>query len=316
MGEDGGGCNEGMQISVIIPTKNEEKNIGNCLESLVDQTLRQAQGQGFEILVCDGGSTDKTKEIVLSFVETRNLSRAQSRDEASLQVEFFSLKPDLGYQRRFGAQNAKGKYLCFIDADMMLDSGVLESCVAAFSSDIGHLTSDSSLGAVIIPEVSFGVGFWAKVKAFEKKMYIGDDRVEAARFFLREAYEKSGGWKEGMAAGEDWDLTRRVKEAGYSVSRVNELIHHNEGRIDLGRTLKRKFYYAQKADAYMQKNVKSFKDYLLFIFRPAYFRHWPEFLKHPFLGSAFCFMKSAEFTAGFSGILFKKLVKVSYEKTK
>jgi len=279
-------------ISIIIPTKNEEHNIGNCLESLARQTYPD-----FEILVCDGGSTDKTQEVVERFSKKINVS-------------FHKLKPDLGYQRRFGAQKAKGEYLCFIDADMLLDPRVLESCIKRLEAD------KESLGAVIIPEISFGEGFWAQVKAFEKKMYIGDDRVEAARFFLRKAYKDAGGWKEGMAAGEDWDLTRRVKKTGYQVGRINELIHHNEGEIKLIRTLKRKFYYAQKSKPYVANNLKKPSDYFFFIFRPAYFRHWKEFIKHPILGFAFCLMKSLEFTAGFVGIVSKGLVNVSYDKTK
>jgi glycosyltransferase involved in cell wall biosynthesis len=306
-----------LKVSVVIPTKNEEHNIGNCLGSLVKQTSHD-----FEVLVCDGGSTDKTEDVVGSF-------------KTSLNIAFYSLKPDLGHQRRFGAKKAKGKYLCFIDADMVLNPKVVEQCMgklSAFSSQPsarkGELTANNPTnsvdrqrskvpkGAVIIPEVSFGKGFWAKVKSFEKKMYIGDDRVEAARFFTKEAYFASGGWKKGMAAGEDWDLTRRVRLAGYTIERVKELIHHNEGRIDLLRTLKRKFYYAQKSKPFVKKNIKGLNDYLAFIFRPAYFRNWREFVKHPVLGAALCFMKSLEFSAGFLGIVSKRFVKASYEKTK
>ena len=284
-----------MKVSIIIPTKNEEKNIGNCLESLAEQIF-----QDFEVIVCDGGSSDMTEQIV----EKHALAKEKSK------LTFHILKPKLGYQRRFGAEQAKGKYLCFIDADMILTPKVLESCFNKLEA------SSQQLGAVIIPEISFGIGFWAKVKAFEKKMYIGDDRIEAARFFLKEAYEKSGGWGEKLAAGEDWDLTRRVKEAGYTVARTKELIRHNEGKIDLWRTLKRKFYYAQKSQGYVEQNVKGLKDYLLFTFRPAYFRHWREFLKHPVLGVSFIFMKSSELLAGFLGIISKKIIKVNYERTK
>ena len=289
-------------ISVIVPTKNEEANIGNCLESLVKQTHKD-----FEVLVCDGGSIDKTQEVVNKFSK-------------KIKVSFHKLKPDLGHQRRFGAKNANGDYLCFIDADMILDPKVLEGCLLTISISTrrveGVPPDGWKPGAVIIPEISFGQGFWAEVKAFERKMYIGDDRVEAARFFAKEAYQKSGGWKEGMASGEDWDLTRRVKEVGFEVGRTNELIHHNEGRIYLSRTLKRKFYYAQKSKPFVEENVKGFKDYILFVFRPAYFRNWREFIKHPVLGLAFCFMKSLEFSAGFLGMVSKNVVKTNYEKTK
>ena len=52
-----------MKISVIIPTYNEETTIGNCLESLLEQTL-----EDLEIIVVDDGSTDSTLEKIKSLV--------------------------------------------------------------------------------------------------------------------------------------------------------------------------------------------------------------------------------------------------------
>jgi glycosyltransferase involved in cell wall biosynthesis len=55
---------EGVSISVIIPARNEEKNIGNCLRSIINQTYSERL---FEIIVIDDHSTDKTAEVVKSF---------------------------------------------------------------------------------------------------------------------------------------------------------------------------------------------------------------------------------------------------------
>ena len=51
-------------VSVIIPCRNEEKFIGKCLDSLIEQDYPK---EDLEILVVDGKSEDKTKEIVESF---------------------------------------------------------------------------------------------------------------------------------------------------------------------------------------------------------------------------------------------------------
>ena len=48
------------QISVIVVTKNEEKNISTCLESLLAQDCPKDR---YEIIVVDGASTDKTQDI-------------------------------------------------------------------------------------------------------------------------------------------------------------------------------------------------------------------------------------------------------------
>src|ERR1700758_591454 len=50
------------EVSIIIPARNEEANLGPCLESLTAQT-----GVAFEIIVVDDASTDRTREIADSF---------------------------------------------------------------------------------------------------------------------------------------------------------------------------------------------------------------------------------------------------------
>ena len=49
-------------VSVIVPARNEEECLGACLQSLVGQA-----GVGFEIVVVDDGSTDRTREIAAEF---------------------------------------------------------------------------------------------------------------------------------------------------------------------------------------------------------------------------------------------------------
>src|SRR5580658_8084896 len=53
---------EGLDVSVIVPARNEEACLGACLQSLASQA-----GVSFEIIVVDDGSTDRTAEIARSF---------------------------------------------------------------------------------------------------------------------------------------------------------------------------------------------------------------------------------------------------------
>ncbi|MEO6220680.1 MAG: glycosyltransferase, partial [Ginsengibacter sp.] len=63
-------------ISIIIPARNEEKNIYDCLQSIVSQTYPK---QLFEVIVIDDHSTDFTAEIVQSF-KNRNVSLVSLKD--------------------------------------------------------------------------------------------------------------------------------------------------------------------------------------------------------------------------------------------
>jgi glycosyltransferase involved in cell wall biosynthesis len=88
-------------LSVIIPCKNEEENISRCLDSI----LRQEFGKwGFEIIVVDNGSTDKTQEILEGY-----------RDK----ITIFILKHvTISELRNHGASAAKFGWLAFIDGDV------------------------------------------------------------------------------------------------------------------------------------------------------------------------------------------------------
>ena len=62
-------------VTVVVPVLNEECYIAACLTSLLAQGNDWADGSAFEILVMDGGSTDRTQEIVAALQEANPFIR-------------------------------------------------------------------------------------------------------------------------------------------------------------------------------------------------------------------------------------------------
>lgn len=263
-------------VSVIVPTKNSVDTIETCLKSISNQTYCD-----IEIIVIDNYSNDGTADISRKY-GAKVFLKDSERSEA----------------RNYGAKNAKGNYLVFIDSDMELTPKVIEDSL--------HEISKDSLGAVIIPEISVGEGFWTQCKVLERSCYIGDDTIEAARFFGKSVFLEIGGYDEKLICGEDWDLSQKVKNAKYKISRINSLIKHHEGRLSLIKTMKKKYYYAKTLSYYIKKNPEMAKKQMVLI-RPAYFRHWKRLIRDPIHTAGFIFMKSCEFAAGGAGCL-KKMV--------
>jgi glycosyltransferase involved in cell wall biosynthesis len=259
-------------VSVIVPTKNSEGTIEMCLKSIKDQTYPDV-----EIIVVDNYSDDGTADI------------------AGKYANVFLKGPERSTQRNHGAENAKGNYLVFIDSDMELTPRVIEECVSEILKD--------GIGAVVIPEISVGEGFWTRCKALERSCYIGDETMEAARFFDMNIFFEMGGYDETIAGGgEDWDLPQRAKQAGYKVGRVDSLIKHHEGRLSLLKTMKKKYYYAKTVRSYIKKHPDIAKKQMVLI-RPAYIRHWRRLARDPVHTVGFVFMKGCEFGAGGVGLL-------------
>jgi len=252
-------------VFIIIPTKNSELTIGNCLESITTQTY-----PNIEVIVVDSYSSDNTREIAEKF-DAKIIESEAMRSKA----------------RNIGAEKAKGELILFLDSDMELSPKVVEGCVKK---------AEEGYDAVIIPEVSVGVGFWAECKALEKSCYIGDELIEASRFFRRDAFEKGGGYDPELEAGEDWDLNQRISKAGYRIGRINAFIKHNEGRLSLRDTMLKKHHYGKTLRRYRIKHPKEAKQQLKLI-RPAFVRNWRELAKDPIHALGMLFMKACELGA-------------------
>lgn len=266
-------------VSVIVTTRNNHKTLDACLASIVGQTY-----QPLELVVVDNNSTDGTRDIARFYTD-----------------KVFVCGPERCAQRNFAVEKARGEFVVIIDSDMELTPHVIQDCV-----DVMHYRPATR--GVIIPEESFGEGFWANCKRLERSYYTGNDAIEAARFFTRKTYREVGGYDETLVSGEDWDLSTRVRATG-KIERINSFIRHNEGRLSLGTSLRKKFYYAQKAKAFLRKQTASqrlqngagpFARYRLFLSRPK------KLLRNPFVGIGMLVMKAFEFGFGGLGYIFSR----------
>ena len=105
---------ERPQVSVIVPARNEEACLADCLQSLVAQT-----GVDFEIIVVDDHSTDRTREIAESFPGVRVI-------EAGPLPAGWTGKNNAVTT---GAREARGQWLLFTDADTVHLPGSLAAAV-------------------------------------------------------------------------------------------------------------------------------------------------------------------------------------------
>jgi glycosyltransferase involved in cell wall biosynthesis len=259
-------------VSVIVPTRNSSRTLNACLVSIRSQLYRP-----IEIVVVDNGSTDHTLEI------------AQRHGDI---VESFG--PERSAQRNHGASLAHGEFLLFVDSDMTLAPRVVGDCLEAVML--------TGAPGVVIPETSVGDGFWARCRALERSCYVGDDAIEAARFFTRGAFEASEGFDEDLTGPEDWDLSVRIA-AGSTLPRTPSYISHDEGRLRIRTIVSKKRYYAKSSLLYLQKRGVSKVSQANMVFRPAFLRNRRRLVRHPVLASGIFAMKSLEATAVMWGFL-------------
>lgn len=101
------------KFSVIIPTYNRADLLDRCLNSLADQTFKN-----FEVLVCDDGSSDNSKEIAEKYLAKLNLTYIWNENWGG------PAKP-----RNVGIDASQGEWVCFLDSDDWWTPNKLEACL-------------------------------------------------------------------------------------------------------------------------------------------------------------------------------------------
>lgn len=104
------------KVSVVIPAYNAARFVNATIDSVLAQTF-----QDFEILVVDDGSTDKTKEILEAYGDKIHYLYKENGGVSSA--------------RNYGIEDAKGKYIAFLDADDVWMPEKLEKQVALMDAD-------------------------------------------------------------------------------------------------------------------------------------------------------------------------------------
>jgi glycosyltransferase involved in cell wall biosynthesis len=298
-------------VSIVVTTKNEEKNIGLCLKSITCQSY-----DNIEIIVVDNQSSDKTKEIAAKFTDL-----------------IYDKGPERSAQRNYGVSVSHGEYIIYIDADMILAPFVIESCVNEFKNS--HLVI-----GLYIPEIILGKGLFCKTRRFERSFYNATP-IDAIRFVKKDIFLKVKGFDESFSGPEDWDFNRKVSSLGElklidfnkvlseekeiieckknnfseeianflilnGISRndsnceYNNVIFHNETNINLSKYFGKKSYYMKGFDIYINKWGKN--DIIVKKQFGLYYRYigvfiengkWRKLAMHPLLTVYMYFLKGA-----------------------
>jgi glycosyltransferase involved in cell wall biosynthesis len=205
-----------MQLSVIIPARNEALNLAACLASLVSQQEDIfGLGVAWEILVVDDGSTDGTREIAESFAGVKVISAQALPDK-------WTGKANACWT---AAEQATGEWLLFTDADTVHEAGNLRRAL--------HEAAKYEVAMLSYSPRQLVSGFWTRAvmplvfaelaTAFPpEKVSDPVSRVAAAngQFLMvsRAAYFAVGGHKAvADRVLEDVELAKRFKKARHAI---------------------------------------------------------------------------------------------------
>ncbi len=191
-------------LSVIIPTYNEEKTIEGLL-----RTLEPLQKSGAEIIFSDGGSRDRTLDLVPKD-RGYQVIRAEKKGRAA--------------QMNEGACCCRGEYLFFLHCDSELPEGA--------EAELRQVLSRYEAGC-------FGIDFREKKNLFmytckwisnhrvkDRKVMFGDQGI----FLRRELFFRAGGYRE-IPIMEDYQLSLTLKALGVPLGMTRRRIYTSPRRF-------------------------------------------------------------------------------------
>jgi len=209
-----------LKVSIIIPMKNEEKNIRLCLDSITGNSYPKEQ---YEIICVDNGSTDRTVEIASEY--TKNLYQLPDTTISAM--------------RNYGAQRAQGEYLAFIDSDCVADKSWLRSAAQYFGSE-----SMVCFGST--PDIPSDATWVQKTWYLSKQIRSDVQRVEWLEsmnlIVKKDVFLEVGGFNEKLETCEDVDLCYRIGQKYLIISdKEIRVVHLGEAKT-LGEFFKKEMW--------------------------------------------------------------------------
>jgi len=176
-------CN---MISIIIPALNEADNIGACIESLLTES------GDFQIIVADGGSSDRTREIAAGYQGITIVDSGRGR----------------GMQMNRGASVASGEILLFLHADTVLEQGWSSIILSALENP--SIAGGAFTFAVDNPSWKYRlVEAWVKLRCSLCDLPYGDQAIFARKY----VFVSLKGYR-NIPLMEDVDLVERMRKIG------------------------------------------------------------------------------------------------------
>jgi glycosyltransferase involved in cell wall biosynthesis len=221
-----------MKVSICITTFNEERSIGDLLNSIFAGTKKPS-----EVVIVDGGSSDKTVEIIRHYQKKHG------------NIKVLVEKGGIAHGRNTSIEIAEGEVIVQIDSGCIAKPDWLEKITEPFvNKNVDIVAGFYEMPAATPLQAAINVFHGVPPERFDPKNFIPSARSVA---FRKAVWEKIGGYSEKLAgAGEDTLFFYEAQKFNFRIVRVGEArVIWEEARNLILKTSLKKFFNYAKGDA-------------------------------------------------------------------
>ena len=238
------------RVSIVIPMLNEEKYIGKCLMSLVNQDW---EGPPLDVIIVAGLSQDRSQEIVKGFMSNFSLLRIIENPRRITPISLnMGVKASTGEiiiilgAHSYVAQDFISKNLYYLNT-MVVD------CVGGAISPIGDSYQGDSIALAMSSPIGVGNAFYRYSKA--------QRLVDTVQFgaYRRDIFEKVGFFDEDLIRNQDFELNHRIVSTGGRILLAPEVHGYYVVRSSILKLFKQYFDYGYWKTKVILKEVSAFR---------------------------------------------------------
>lgn len=223
-----------MKVSFVIIAYNEEKNITNCINSI----MNQKELKDYEIIIVNDASKDKTAEIIKTF----------SRNNKNISLVDLKENKGRGNARFMGVKNAKGDYLAFVDADIILPKHWLSICLQNIKAGF------DAVGGIAVPDGD--ITYISQKLSLHPKIIPHTTGITGSNSIYKKSVFKKIKLNKDLRGGEDTDLNWNINKAGLKIKLIPNLVVNHHENIDFVKSVKRMYSFGKGATRLLKTHKK------------------------------------------------------------
>lgn len=200
------------KVTVGLCVKNSESTVKDAIESIIHQDFPH---ELMELIVVDGNSSDKTLSIIADYLKKTDIC-----------AKVFCESKGLGRQRQTVVENAKGKYILWVDGDMVLSKDYVRRQVEFMDQhpNVGIAKGTGSLryAANMLSTLEILSRYADKMVNFQSGRTYSKTLGTGGSIYRIQAIKQAGGFDTSLRYYcEDWDIEIRIRAAGWLLAKTD-----------------------------------------------------------------------------------------------